>query len=83
MTPDEIMRLPGPTKNAKGDILTAGEMLIFVAGLPVIRGRQILYFLDPTFSERSRIKPPPTDRILSATNVRKTSPNKSARFVVQ
>ena len=83
MTPDEIMRLPGPTKNAKGDILTAGEMLIFVAGLPVIRGRQILYFLDPTFSERSRIKPPPTDRIQSATNVRKTSPNKSARFVVQ
>lgn len=58
MTADEIMRLPGPKKDAKGDILEAGEMLVFVAGQPVIRGRQILYFLDPTFSRRSKIKPP-------------------------
>ena len=58
MTADEIMRLPGPKKDAKGDILEAGEMLVFVAGQPVIRGRQILYFLDPTFSKRSKIKPP-------------------------
>jgi type IV secretion system protein VirD4 len=58
MTADEIMRLPGPKKDEKGDILEAGEMLVFVAGQPVIRGRQILYFLDPTFSERSKIAPP-------------------------
>lgn len=58
MTADEIMRLPGPKKDAKGDIIEAGEMLIFVAGQPVIRGRQILYFLDPTFSKRSKIAPP-------------------------
>lgn len=58
MTADEIMRLPGPTKNEQGDILTPGEMLIFVAGHSVIRGRQILYFLDPTFSKRSKIEPP-------------------------
>jgi len=58
MTPDEIMRLPGPKKDAKGDILEAGAMLVFVAGQPVIRGRQILYFLDPTFSQRSKITPP-------------------------
>lgn len=58
MTSDEIMRLPGPKKDKHGDILEPGEMLIFVAGSPVIRGRQILYFLDPTFSGRSRIKPP-------------------------
>ncbi|WP_025902224.1 type IV secretory system conjugative DNA transfer family protein [Tatumella sp. UCD-D_suzukii] len=58
MTADEIMRLPGPKKNADGDILSAGEMLVFVAGQSPIRGRQILYFLDPTFSKRSRIKPP-------------------------
>ncbi len=61
MTADEIMRLPGPKKDAKGDILEPGEMLVFVAGQPVIRGRQILYFLDPTFSERSKI-PPPANR---------------------
>lgn len=58
MTPDEIQRLPAPKKDEDGNILEAGEMLIFVAGQPVIRGRQILYFLDPTFSERSRIPPP-------------------------
>lgn len=58
MTADEIMRLPGPKKDATGDILEAGEMLVFVAGQPVIRGRQILYFLDPAFSERSKIAPP-------------------------
>ncbi|KIO48703.1 type IV secretory system conjugative DNA transfer family protein [Nitrosospira sp. NpAV] len=58
LTTDEIMRLPGPLKDAKGNITEAGEMLIFVAGHPVIRGRQILYFLDPTFNERSKIEPP-------------------------
>lgn len=58
MTADEIMRLPGPVKNGKGDIEQPGEMLVFVAGQPVIRGRQILYFLDPTFSSRSKIEPP-------------------------
>jgi len=61
MTADEIMRLPGPKKDAKGDILEPGEILVFVAGHPVIRGRQILYFLDPVFSKRSKIPPPPTD----------------------
>lgn len=64
MTADEIMRLPGPKKDGKGDIEEAGEMLVFVAGQPVIRGRQILYFKDPIFSKRARIAPPEkTDRI--------------------
>lgn len=64
MTPDEIMRLPGPTKDATGEKITAaGEMLVFVAGESVIRGRQILYFFDPVFSERSKIPPVPTDII--------------------
>jgi len=58
MTPDEIMRLPGPKKDATGDILEAGEMLVFVAGQPVIRGTQILYFQDPVFSKRSKTPPP-------------------------
>ena len=64
MTPDEIMRLPGPVKDQNGDITDAGEMLVFVAGQPVIRGRQILYFQDPAFSARSKIPPPKmTDRV--------------------
>jgi len=64
MTPDEIMRLPGPVKDKNGDITEAGEMLVFVAGQPVIRGRQILYFQDPAFSARSKIPPPKTtDRV--------------------
>lgn len=58
MTADEIMQLPGPKKNTNGDIIEAGEMLVFVAGHPVIRGRQILYFQDPTFAKRSKIAPP-------------------------
>ncbi|MEO9231576.1 MAG: type IV secretory system conjugative DNA transfer family protein [Devosia sp.] len=58
MTADEIMRLPGLTENPRTGEITPGEMLIFVAGQPVIKGRQILYFLDPTFNERSRIEPP-------------------------
>jgi len=64
MTADEIMRLPGPKKDAKGDIIDAGEMLVFVAGQPVIRGRQILYFQDPTFAARSKMPPPKkSDRV--------------------
>lgn len=64
MTADEIMRLPGPVKDANGDITDAGEMLVFVAGQPVIRGRQILYFRDPIFSARSKMPPPKTtDRV--------------------
>ncbi len=57
MTADEIQRLPAPVKDEQGNILEPGEMLVFVAGQPVIRGRQILYFLDPTFSARSKIPP--------------------------
>lgn len=70
MTPDEIMRLPGPTKDAKGDITEPGEMLVFVAGNAVIRGRQILYFLDPTFNARSKIAPPKTDVVRTTVNVK-------------
>lgn len=64
MTPDEIERLPGAVKDGDANILEAGEMLIFVAGHPVIRGRQILYFLDPTFSKRSQIAPPVTSDVV-------------------
>ncbi|WP_244427614.1 type IV secretory system conjugative DNA transfer family protein [Bartonella queenslandensis] len=63
MMTDEIMRLPGAKKDNSGNIIEAGEMLIFVAGNSVIRGTQILYFLDPNFSARSKISPPMTDRL--------------------
>lgn len=58
LTPDEIMRLKAPEKNSTGDITNAGEMLIFQAGTSPILGTQILYFLDPTFSERAKITAP-------------------------
>lgn len=64
MTTDEIQQLPGPVKDGNGDIVEAGEMLVFVAGHPAIRGRQLLYFQDPIFSERSLIPPPAkTDKV--------------------
>lgn len=89
MTPDEIMRLPGPTKDADGDIIEAGEMLIFVAGQPVIRGRQILYFKDPTFAARSKIPPPDkSDRVREQSEpeprtAERTETPESRRFVIQ
>ena len=39
-------------------ITEPGDMLIFAAGFPVVYGKQILYFLDKTFSERSKINAP-------------------------
>lgn len=83
MTPDEIMRLPGPKKAPNGDILTAGEMLVFVAGQSVIRGRQILYFLDPTFSKRSKVKPPvKTDVVRSELPPVKAENSTTERFAL-
>jgi len=58
LTPDEIMRLPGPVKDVNQNIVEPGDMLIFSAGFPPIYGKQILYFLDKVFSERSKIDAP-------------------------
>lgn len=58
LTPDECMRLKGATKNTKGEITEAGDMLIFVAGYPAIYGKQILYFKDNVFLNRSKIPAP-------------------------
>ena len=64
LTPDEVMALPGPKKNAQGDIEEPGEMIIRVAGAAPIRGRQPLYFLEPVFLARAKIAAPTdTDRI--------------------
>ncbi len=58
MTPGEIMQLRKPRKNACGEIVESGEMVVFIAGEPPIKGTQILYFLDGTFIRRSRIEAP-------------------------
>ncbi len=52
LTTDECMRLPAPLKDANGQILKAGKMLIFAAGFPPVWGTQILWFIDPIFKQR-------------------------------
>ncbi len=63
LTPDEIMRLPTAKRNAQGQMITPGDMLIFIAGLPPIYGKQTLYFLDPVFTKRAKIMPPLSNEI--------------------
>jgi type IV secretion system protein VirD4 len=58
MTPDECRRLPGLLKNSSGDVVDAGNMLIFPAGFPAIYGTQVLYFRDSEMDKRSKIPPP-------------------------
>ena len=58
LTPDECARLPGPKKDAFGNITEAGDMLIFVTGFAPIYGKQILYFANPVFAQRARIAAP-------------------------
>lgn len=63
MTPDEVMRMALPKRNAFDEIDTPGEMLIFQAGQRAILGTQSLAFLDPEFVRRMAIPAPPTMRI--------------------
>ena len=58
LTPDECMRLKGPTKNEKGEIIIPGDMLIFVAGYNAVYGRQILFFQDDELLKRVQIQAP-------------------------
>ena len=58
LTPDECLRMPGPTKNAAGDIETAGDMVIYAAGHPAVYGKQPLYFKDPVFQARASVAAP-------------------------
>ena len=64
MTPDEVMRLKSPTKNAKGEIVSPGNVLVFVAGRKPIVATQALYFRDPEFNRRVAIRAPATHRIV-------------------
>lgn len=58
LTADEAMRLPAPVKNDDGEIVESGDMLVFVAGLPAIYGKQPLYFQDPVFLARAKVAAP-------------------------
>lgn len=58
LTPDECGRLRSPEKDSEGRITKPGDMLILTAGQYPIFGMQILYFKDPTFSQRSKIPAP-------------------------
>lgn len=58
LTPDECMRMPGPVKNANGEIEQAGDMVLYVAGYPAIYGKQPLFFKDPTFAARAAVPEP-------------------------
>ena len=58
LTPDECGKRPGAVKDASGKVVKPGHMLVFTAGQPPIYGRQILYFRDPVFSERSKMPAP-------------------------
>ena len=67
LTPDEAMRMPGPKKNDKGEIVEGGDMVIYVAGYPAIYGKQPLCFKDPTFQARASIPAPKvSDRLIAA-----------------
>lgn len=64
LTDDECMRLPGPKKNAQGLIEEAGDMLVYVNNIPMIYGKQPLYFQDPIFAARAAVPPPLTSDTL-------------------
>ena len=44
-------------------------MLVFAAGFPPVYGKQILYFLDKTFSERSKIDAPEKSDVIEHKTV--------------
>lgn len=67
LTKDECMRLPAARKDAAGQVVAPGDMLLFTAGRPPIYGRQILYFLDPVFAERAKTPAPATSDSLIKT----------------
>ncbi|MNW12911.1 Conjugal transfer protein TraG [compost metagenome] len=56
--------MPGPKKNAQGQITEAGDMVIYVAGCPAIYGRQPLYFQDATFVARAAVPEPRASDVL-------------------
>ncbi|AWG45446.1 conjugal transfer protein TraG (plasmid) [Xylella fastidiosa] len=64
LTIDECLRMPGPKKDAEGQITEAGDMVVYVAGYPAIYGKQPLYFQDPIFIARAAVPEPKTSDTL-------------------
>lgn len=64
LTDDECMRMPGPKKDAQGQIIEAGDMVVYVAGFPAIYGEQPLYFKEPMFAARAGVEQPKKSDIL-------------------
>ena len=58
LTPDECMRLRGAKKDHNGQVIEGGDMLIFIAGQAPIYGKQILFFKDQVFLDRSKVVAP-------------------------
>ncbi len=58
LRPDEIMKLPGPVKNAAGEVVRPGKMVILAAGFNPILGDQRLYFHDEELLKRVKKKAP-------------------------
>jgi len=58
LTADECLRLPAPKKNSMGLIEKAGDMVVYMAGSPMVYGKQPLYFQDPIFTARAAIESP-------------------------
>ena len=69
LTTDEALRMQGPTKDASGKITEAGHMVVYVAGYPMIYGRQPLYFKDPQFLARASLPAPESSDILIGQTV--------------
>lgn len=74
LTVDECLRMPGPRKNEVGEIVEAGDMVVYVAGYPAIYGKQPLYFQDPVFMARASIPAPKwSDRLRMPGDERRIS----------
>ena len=64
LTPDESMRMQGPTKDRDGFIQKPGKMVIYCAGFPAIFGQQPLYFQDRFFRQCAEVPAPKaTDKL--------------------
>ncbi len=61
MTPDEVLRMAGPRKDAQGNIVEAGDMLVYATGQPMTYARQILYWKVPVFKAASSLPPAPSE----------------------
>lgn len=64
LTADELRSLKKVRFNKDGSVAEYGEMIVFTAGTPAIRGFQPLYFVDKLFSPRSKMPMPDTSDII-------------------